>query len=66
MRLPSRVLLAYDYRAFARKGVRFIRFFGTYFPGYHEPTDTPSATDAGQALKVARLALATTWLLADR
>lgn len=55
-----------DYRAFARKGVRFIRFFGNYFPGYHEPTDTPDATDATQALKIARLALATTWLLADQ
>lgn len=55
-----------DYRAFARKGVRFVRFFGNYFPGYHEPTDTPDGADPGQVLKMARLALATTWLLADK
>ena len=55
-----------DYRAFARKGVPFIRFFGNFFDGYHEPIDTPDRLDAGQVLKMARLALASAWLLADR
>jgi hypothetical protein len=55
-----------DYRAFARRDLPFIRFFGNYFPGYHEPTDRVEPTDAAQALKIARLALATAWLLADR
>jgi hypothetical protein len=55
-----------DYRAFARKELPFVRFFGNYFPGYHEPTDRVEATDAAQAVKIARLALASAWLLADR
>jgi hypothetical protein len=55
-----------DYRAFARKGRPFVRFFGNYFDGYHEPTDTVERLDAGQVLKMARLALASAWLFADR
>jgi hypothetical protein len=55
-----------DYREFARKGLPFVRFFGNYFDGYHEPTDTPDRLDAGQVLKMARLALASAWLMADR
>ncbi len=55
-----------DYREFARAGVPFIRFFGNFFPGYHEPGDTADALDPAQVQRVARLALATVWLLADR
>jgi Zn-dependent M28 family amino/carboxypeptidase len=55
-----------DYRAFARKGRPFVRFFGNYFDGYHEPTDTIEKLDPGQVLKMARLALASAWLFADR
>jgi len=55
-----------DYRAFARKGRPFVRFFGNYFDGYHEPTDTVEKLDPGQVLKMARLALASAWLLANR
>jgi hypothetical protein len=55
-----------DYRAFARKGRPFVRFFGNYFDGYHEPIDTVEKLDAAQVLKMARLALASAWLLADR
>jgi hypothetical protein len=55
-----------DYRAFARKGRPFVRFFGNYFEGYHEPIDTVEKLDAGQVLKMARLALASAWLFADR
>jgi len=55
-----------DYRDFARAGVPFIRFFGNFFPAYHEPGDTAEALDAAQVQRVARLALATAWLLADR
>lgn len=55
-----------DYRPFARKRVPFVRFFGNFFPGYHGPGDTAEALDASQVLRMARLALATTWLLADR
>ena len=55
-----------DYRDFARAGVPFIRFFGNFFPAYHEPGDTVDALDAEQVQRVARLALATAWLLADR
>jgi Zn-dependent M28 family amino/carboxypeptidase len=55
-----------DYRAFARRGRPFVRFFGNYFDGYHEPTDTIEKLDAGQALKMTRLALASAWLFADR
>ncbi len=55
-----------DYREFARAGVPFIRFFGNFFPGYHEPGDTADALDATQVQRVARLALATAWLLAER
>jgi hypothetical protein len=55
-----------DYRAFARKGLPFVRFFGNFFDGYHKPIDTPDRLDPGQVLKVARLALASAWLLADR
>jgi hypothetical protein len=55
-----------DYRAFARNGRPFVRFFGNYFDGYHEPTDRVETLDAGQVLKMARLALAAAWTLADR
>jgi hypothetical protein len=55
-----------DYRDFARKGRPFVRFFGNYFDGYHEPTDRVEKLDAGQVLKMARLALASAWLFADR
>jgi hypothetical protein len=55
-----------DYREFARRGLPFVRFFGNYFDGYHEPTDTADKLDAGQVLKMARLAFASAWLLADR
>jgi hypothetical protein len=55
-----------DYRDFARKGRPWVRFFGNYFDGYHEPADTVERLDAGQVLKMTRLALASAWLLADR
>jgi Zn-dependent M28 family amino/carboxypeptidase len=55
-----------DYRDFARAGVPFIRFFGNFHPAYHEAGDTAEALDAEQVQRVARLALATAWLLADR
>jgi Zn-dependent M28 family amino/carboxypeptidase len=53
-----------DYREFARRGVKFVRFFGNYFDGYHEPADRVEALDPEQVLRVARLALASAWLLA--
>jgi len=55
-----------DYRDFARAGVPFIRFFGNFHPAYHEPEDTAEGLDAEQVQRVARLAAATAWLLADR
>jgi Zn-dependent M28 family amino/carboxypeptidase len=55
-----------DYRAFAWQGVPFVRFFGNFFPGYHEATDTADKLDPEQPLRMARLALAAAWLLADR
>ncbi len=55
-----------DYRDFARARVPWVRFFGNFFPGYHEPTDTADALDPSQVQRMARLALATAWLLADR
>jgi hypothetical protein len=55
-----------DYRDFARAGVPFVRFFGNFFPAYHEPGDTADKLDATQVQRVARLALATAWLLAQR
>jgi hypothetical protein len=55
-----------DYRDFARAGVPFIRFFGNFFPGYHEPSDRAESLDAAQVQRVARLAAATAWLLANR
>ena len=55
-----------DYRDFARARVPFVRFFGNFFAGYHEPGDTPAGTDPVQVQKMARLVLATAWLLADR
>ncbi len=54
-----------DYRDFARAGVPFIRFFGNFFPAYHEPGDTPERLDATQVQRVARLAFATAWELAN-
>ncbi len=55
-----------DYRDFARRGVPFVRFFGSYFPEYHQPGDTLDRLDPEQVRRMARLALATAWLLADR
>ncbi|MCU0292017.1 MAG: M20/M25/M40 family metallo-hydrolase [Thermoanaerobaculaceae bacterium] len=54
-----------DYRDFARAGVPWVRFFGNFFPGYHEPADTPDTLDPEQVRRVARLCLATAYLLAD-
>lgn len=55
-----------DYRAFARAGLPFVRFFGAFHADYHKPGDTPERLDPAHALKVARVVLATAWLLADR
>ncbi|MEO8585415.1 MAG: M20/M25/M40 family metallo-hydrolase [Acidobacteriota bacterium] len=55
-----------DYKAFARAKVPFLRFFGNFFKGYHEPGDTPAGVDLKEIEKTARLALASAWLLADR
>lgn len=54
-----------DYRAFAREGVPFIRFFGNYFPGYHTPDDTREKLDPAQVERVGRFAFATAWILAN-
>ena len=54
-----------DYRWFARRKVFFVRFFGDFFPQYHSPGDTAAALDAGQVRRIARLCLASAWLLAD-
>jgi GNAT superfamily N-acetyltransferase len=55
-----------DYRDFARLDVPFVRFFGSYFPEYHQPGDTLDKLDPEQVKRMARLVLATAWLLADR
>ncbi len=55
-----------DYRDFARAGLPFLRFFGNFFPGYHEPDDTPDRVDPAQVQRVARFCLATALLLADQ
>lgn len=55
-----------DYRAFAREGVPFIRFFGNFFPDYHKAGDTPDRIDPEQVQRVARFAFATAWSLANR
>ncbi len=55
-----------DYRAFARLRIPFVRFFGSFFPGYHEPIDSADRLDATQVQRVTRLAAATVWLLAER
>lgn len=55
-----------DYRDFARLRVPFVRFFGSYFPEYHQPGDTADKLDPNQVKRMARLVLATAWLLADR
>jgi hypothetical protein len=54
-----------DYRDFARARVPFIRFFGNFFPAYHEKGDTAEALDPAQVQRMARLALATAWRLAE-
>ena len=54
-----------DYRAFARTRVPWIRLFGNFFPGYHEPGDTPANLEPVQVQRMARLAFATAWRLAD-
>jgi Zn-dependent M28 family amino/carboxypeptidase len=55
-----------DYRDFARARVPFIRFFGNFFPAYHEPGDTAEALDPAQVQRMARLAFAAAWRLAER
>ncbi len=55
-----------DYRDFARAKVPFVRYFGNFHPAYHHPEDAPETLDADQVRRVARLGLATAWLLADR
>ncbi len=60
------VLEGSDDRDFARARVPFVRFFGNFFPAYHEAGDVPGALDPAQVRRVARLGLATAWLIADR
>ena len=55
-----------DYRDFARAGLPFVRFFGNFFPGYHDAADTPERLDATAVQQQAQLCLTTAWLLADR
>ena len=55
-----------DYRAFARAGLPWVRFFGNFFPAYHQPGDVLADIDAGQVARMARLALATVWLAAEK
>jgi hypothetical protein len=55
-----------DYRDFARAGLPWVRFFGNFFPAYHEPGDTADQLDSAQVQRMARLCFATAWLLADR
>jgi len=54
-----------DYRDFARAGIAWVRFFGNFFPAYHEPGDAPDQLDPVQVQRVARFCLATAWLLAN-
>lgn len=54
-----------DYREFARAGVPFIRFFGNFFPEYHETGDVFVRLDPTQTERVARFALAAAWELAN-
>jgi hypothetical protein len=55
-----------DYRDFARAGVPFVRFFGNFFPAYHEPGDTPDQIDPVQVQRIARFCSAAAWILANR
>jgi len=55
-----------DYRDFARLNLPFVRFFGSYFPEYHKPGDTLDKLDPEQVKRMARLVMATAWLLADQ
>jgi hypothetical protein len=55
-----------DYRGFARAHIPFVRFFGNFFPDYHEPGDTADRLDAAQVQRIARFCFATAWLVADR
>jgi hypothetical protein len=55
-----------DYRDFARRDLPFVRFFGNYFPGYHKPSDEPTALDAAQVERMTHLAFVSAWLMADR
>ncbi len=55
-----------DYRDFARARVPFLRFFGNFFPAYHEPGDTAETLDPAQVQRMARLVFATAWHLAAR
>jgi hypothetical protein len=47
-------------------GGPWVRFFGNFFPAYHEPADTTDQLDPAQVQRMARFCLATAWLLADR
>ena len=55
-----------DYRSFALEHVPFVRFFGNFFPDYHEPGDTAERLDPAQVQRLARFCFATAWLLAAR
>jgi len=55
---------ASDYREFARARVPFVRFFGNFFPSYHQHGDTADALDAMQVERVARLVFVTAWTIA--
>lgn len=54
-----------DYRDFARAGVPFLRFVDNYGPFYHQPGDTAERLDAALVERMARLAFATAWALAN-
>jgi hypothetical protein len=46
-------------------GGPWVRFFGNFFPAYHGPGNTADQLDPMQVRRMARLCLATAWLLAD-
>ena len=63
---PNRYYYRSDHYNFAERGIPAIFFFNGTHPDYHQPTDTPDKLNYDRMARVAKLALGTISVLANR
>jgi Zn-dependent M28 family amino/carboxypeptidase len=55
-----------DQASFYNRGVPILFFFSGFHDDYHRPTDTPDKIGTDKVARVARMAFAVTWRVAER